>query len=156
MKRIIFFLCCIFSSLSVLAGDGEEYITLKSGFLFPQTGNAQIAYERGIDYDAYVELFGEIGSKLLRTEQGKDFYWAGGIGYKRGIKRYKNSTLSLSGEIHAGAYIKEFFFGAGLGLEYAYTFRSGLQIVIQQKNQVNFLYNDTFKNGILIGLRVPL
>lgn len=156
MKRILFSLVCALFSAVAMAGNGDEYFTVKSGFLFPQTGNIQLSYERGLDYDTYAEIFGELSSKFKKAEDGKDYYWGGGFGLKKGLKRYKNSALYLTGEIHAGAYVKEFFFGAGLGLEYAYTFRSGLQFVIQQKNQVNFLHNDTFKNGVLLGLRIPL
>lgn len=146
----------LLSSGLMNAGNGDDYITIQSGFLFPKTGNFQLGYEKGISYDASVELFGELGYKFKATSQHKEYYWGGGLVYKQAIKRYKNAELRLGGEIHAGAATKEFYFGAGLGLEYSYTFRSGVQFFIHQKNQVNFLKNDTFKNGLTLGIKVPL
>lgn len=34
------------------------------------------------------------------------------------------------------------------GFEYSYVFRSGLEFSIIQKNNVNFLHGDTFRNGV--------
>lgn len=155
MKQFLLLIACLLSSVTMIAGNGDDYLSIKGGFLFPQTGNFQVSYERGLDYDASVELFGEVGNKFLSSSAPKSYYWAGGVGYKRGLKRYKNSELRLTSELHAGAYVKEFYFGAGLGLEYAYIFQNGVQLVIQQKNQVNFLSGDTFKNGLLVGLKIP-
>lgn len=155
MKKFLLFIACLLSSIMMVAGNENDYFSINGGFLFPQTANFQFAYERASGYDDSVELFGEIGNKFLSSSSPKSYYWAGGVGYKRGIKRYKNSELRLTSELHAGAYVKKFYFGAGIGLEYTYTFRSGIQFVLQQKNQVNFLKGDTFKNGLLVGVKIP-
>lgn len=135
--------------------SNEDFFSLKGGFLFPETYNLQLSYEHSMDYDTSFELFGEIGSKF-RESHRQDYYWSGGIGYAYPIKRYKNAELKLVPEIHSGAFTKSFFFGAGVSFEYNYVFRNGVRFVIQQKNQVNFRRNDTFKNGLLIGFKIPL
>lgn len=155
MRYLFLLLTFLLSSFTMKAGNGDEHLTLKSGFLFSRTGNLQLSYERDIDYDNSTELFGEVSQKFLHSSEPKDYYWAGGVGYKKGLKRYKNSLLKLTTEVHAGAHIKKFYFGGGIGLEYAYVFPSGVQFVLQQKNQVNFLHNSTFKHGLLVGFKIP-
>lgn len=155
MKRLVFSLCCLLSGLPLLADNGDNYFSIKAGFLFPETYNAQFSYERGLDYDTSAEVFGEIGSKF-KDSHYEENYWSGGLGYKYNLKRYKNSVLKATAEVHAGAFTKSFYFGAGVGFEYNYVFKNGIQFVLQQKNQVNFRRNDVFKNGILIGLKIPL
>jgi len=34
-------------------------------------------------------------------------------------------------------------------------FRSGLEFSVIQKNNVNFLHGDTFRNGLLLGIKIP-
>lgn len=156
MKYILSILSCFLPSLAVLAGNGDDHLGISSGFLFSNTGNVQFNYERETNYGNAYELFGEMGAKFLPSTTPQDYYWGGGIGYKWGVKRFKNSTLRITSEVHSGAHIKNFYFGFGAGLEYAYVFPSGVQFVVQQKNQVNFLNNGTFKHGLLIGLKFPL
>lgn len=50
---------------------------------------------------------------------------------------------------------KKFALGVEIGLEYAYTTRSGIQLVFQQKNEVMFWGKPTWRNGALIGVRFP-
>lgn len=156
MKKYILLCLCLLASIEMMAGNGDEYISLKSGFLFAKTGNFQVSYERDLDYETSVELIGEVGQKILTAGQSKDYYWAAGIGYKTDLKRYKNSELRLTTEAHGGAHTKNFFFGAGIGLEYAYVFQNGVQFIVQQKNQLNFLNNGTFKHGLIVGFKFPL
>lgn len=156
MKRLLFILTALCTSIVMMAGNGDSYFSIKAGFLFPKTFNGEISYQHALDYDTSIELFGELGKKIVDSHQAEDYYWAGGLAYHKGMKRYKNAELKLLGECHAGAHIRRIFFGFGIGLEYAYTCSNGLQIVLQQKNQVNFLRNDTFKNGIMVGVRYPI
>ena len=51
-------------------------------------------------------------------------------------------------------------FGLILGtegsFEYSYTMHSGVKIIVTQKNNVCFMHGDTFRNGLLIGFKIPL
>lgn len=155
MKSLFFLLFALLPSF-VVAGNGDDRLGLRTGFLLANTGTVHFNYEREVNYGNVYELFGEMGAKQLTTRQPKDYYWATGLGYKWSIHRYKNSVLRFTTEVHGGAHVQQFYFGGGAGLEYAYVFPNGVQFVIQQKNQINFLHNGNFKHGLLLGLQIPL
>ena len=62
------------------------------------------------------------------------------------------STLNAT----VGAVERKFFLGIEGGFEYNYVFQNGWEFSLIQKNNVNFLHGDTFRNGLLIGLKIPL
>jgi hypothetical protein len=166
MKRILLSLILGLLLLSKAhAGDGDQYITLNAGLLFQNTLNATFGYEKELPYDNAFEIFGEAGNRWARDlECGKvcsksfwkQYYWNGGIVYKKSLVRWKNSTLRLDLGPVAGAYRGDYFFGAEGSLEYNYTLVNGWKLTIKQKNNVNFMHGDTFRNGLTIGIKVPL
>ena len=85
----------------------------------------------------------------------KGYYWDGGIVYKHRLVRYKNGMLRFRFGPQFGAVQKKFFIGLEGGFEYSYVFRNGWEFVLIQKNNVNFLHGDTFRNGLLLGIKVP-
>ena len=141
MKKIIIALVCAIVSVGAYA---QGKLTVNAGFLFPSTLNATLGYEHSFSYGNAVEVFGEVGNHW-RTTPGdfwKGYYWDGGILYKHRLVRYKNGML-------------RFRFGAASGFEYNYVFQNGWEFSLIQKNNVNFLHGDTFRNGLLIGLKIP-
>ena len=50
---------------------------------------------------------------------------------------------------------RKFFVGLEAGFEYNYVFQNGREFALIQKNNVYFVHGDTFRNGILIGLKIP-
>ena len=117
-----------------------------------------------MDYGNAVELYAELCNQWQRDPKDdkvyndtfwKGYYWDGGILYKMSLKRFKNSMLRARLGVQTGARTGDYFFGIEGGLEYNYVFQSGVQLSIIQKNQVNFLHGDTFKNGICVGLKIP-
>ena len=70
--------------------------------------------------------------------------------------RWKNSTLRLDLGPVAGAFRGDYFFGAEGSFEYSYTFVNGWKVALKQKNNVNFMHGDTFRNGLTIGVKIPL
>lgn len=155
MHRFLFSLLSLFISLSAVAQSGYRHISVRGGFSFPETFHAQATYEQPLDLDNSYTLFGEIGAKHFEASPPRGYYWDGGVGYQQTLTRFKNARLRLTSEVHAGAATKDFFFGVGIGFEYSYVFLNGMSLVVHQTNQVNFLHNDTFKNGLLIGVSVP-
>jgi hypothetical protein len=151
--------------LSAKAGDGDKFINANVGFLMPKTLNASIGWERELANGHAFELFAEAGNHWQRNpETGrvdnenfwKGYYWDGGLLYKHRLAKYKNSALRFRLGPVFGAVQTEYFFGAEAGFEYDIFFRSGVQLSLIQKNNVGFMHGDTFRNGIMIGLRVPL
>ena len=63
MKKILLIFVCAVFSVKGFAGDGDHYFTLNAGFLFPNTLNATLGYERELEYGNAVELFGEVGNR---------------------------------------------------------------------------------------------
>lgn len=159
MKRFIIpsiiMLCAVFSAH---AQDTRQKVTLNVGFLAPNTLNAVIGYERSIGYGNAVEIFGEAGNHWQTPSDRfwNGYYWDGGFVYKHRLKRYRNSLLRLRFGPQFGADRRKFFIGIEGGFEWSYVFQNGCEFAVIQKNNVNFLHGDTFRNGLLIGLKVPL
>lgn len=155
MKKIILALVCAIVSIGAYA---QGKLTVNAGFLFPSTLNGTLGYEHSFSYGNAVEVFGEIGNHW-RTSPGefwKGYYWDCGILYKHRLARYKNGMLRFRFGPQFGAVERKFFLGAEAGFEYNYVFQNGWEFSLIQKNNVNFLHGDTFRNGLLIGLKIPL
>jgi len=155
--------CCFTQKAS--AGVGEQFFTVSGGFLFPQTLNAEFSFEKELRHGNALELTGEIGNKwqkdpvcgkVCSESFWKGYYWGGGIAYKPVLKKYKNSALRLKTGLHCGAYTKKWCYGGQISFEYVFFLPSGLQFSITQKNQININHGDTFRNGILLGVRIPI
>lgn len=150
---------CVFAVLQCNAGSGDDRITIAAGFQFPSTLDAQIGYEHDLSYGNSIEVIAEAGNHWQTPVCHmfwKGYYWDGGVNYKHRLKRLKNGQLRVRGGVTAGAEQTDFFFGAEVGFEYDYVFANGWRFCVIQKNNFNFLHGDTFRNGLLIGLKVPL
>lgn len=164
MRKITLIFISLLSCMIARAGDGDQFFNVNAGFLFNNTLNATFGYEKELTYGNAIEVFGEIGNrwhkdpvdgKVYRDTFWKDYYWDGGILYKKVLSRFKNSLFRLRIGPECGAHKGDYFFGVEGGFEYNYVFRSGLQFSIIQKNQVSFLSGDTFRNGLLLGIKIP-
>lgn len=155
MRKIIIALVCAIVSLGAAAQDSK--LTVNAGFLFPSTLNASIGYEHPLSYGKAIEVFGEIGDQWKSGEGRfwKGYYWDGGILYKHRLRRYKNGMLRFRFGPQFGAVERKFYFGLEAGFEYNYVFQNGCEFSIIQKNNVNFLHGDTFRNGLMIGFKIP-
>lgn len=74
---------------------------------------------------------------------------------KQRLARYKNGMLRFRFGPQFGATQKKFFLGVEAGFEYSYVFQNGWEFSLIQKNNVNFLHGDTFRNGLLLGVKIP-
>lgn len=137
----------------------NQKVFLHAGFLFPRTLHGVVGFEHPLAYGNAVELFGEIGNHWQFPtchRFWKGYYWDGGLAYKQRLVRFKNGMLRLRLGAQFGAVKQRFFLGFEGGFEYAYVFRNSWEFVITQKNTVNFLHGDTFRNGLLVGIKVPV
>ena len=164
MRKFVLLGLALLGVLTVHAGDGDQYLSVNGGFLFNSTLSASVGYERELSYSDALELFGEVGDRWHRDPKRdgiysdmfkKDYYWGGGILYKRNLKRYKNATLRLRFGPECGAHTGDYFFALEGGFELNYVFPSRVQFSVIQKNQVGFFHGDTFRNGLLIGIKIP-
>ena len=128
------------------------------GSCFPNTLNATVGYEHPLYYGNAVEIYGEVGNRLAESDRcrfWKGYYWDGGMVYKHRLVRYKNGMLRFRWGPQFGATQKKFFLGVEAGFEYSYVFQNGWEFSLIQKNNVNFLHGDTFRNGLLLGVKIP-
>lgn len=156
MKKIILLMLCAFTAMGTFAQDKKH--TVNAGFLFPSTLNAMVGYEYPLSYGNAVELYGEAGTHWQSPTCHRfweDYYWDGGLVYKHRLVRYKNGMLRFRFGPQFGAVQRKFFMGLEGGFEYSYVFQNGCEFTLIQKNNVNFLHGDTFRNGLLIGFKIP-
>ncbi len=153
MKKSLLALLCVMTAIGASAQDGK--LSVNAGFLFPSTLNATVGYERPLAYGNSVEVFGEAGNRWRKPDFWNGYYWDGGIVYKRRLVRYKNAMLRFRFGPQFGAVERKFFLGLEGGLEYSHVFRNGWEFAIIQKNNVNFIHGDTFRNGLLFGCKIP-
>ena len=164
MKKVGIIIVSLLCVTSAFAGQGDTYLTLNGGFLFNSTLNASLGYERELNYRDALEFYGEVGDrwekdpvcgKVCRESFFKNYYWDGGIAYNKCLKRMKNSTFRLRLGPQMGAVKGRFFLAVECGFEYNVVFPNRVQLSVTQKNQVGFLHGDTFRNGLLVGLKIP-
>ena len=157
MKKFLIAIVCTIVSLGAYAQESHGKLTVNAGFLFPSTLNATVGYEHSFGYGSAVELFGEIGDhwKSGEGQFWKGYYWDGGLLYKHRLVRYKNGCFRFRVGPEFGAVERKFFVGLEAGFEYNYVFQNGWEFAMIQKNNVNFVHGDTFRNGLLIGLKIP-
>lgn len=79
--------------------------------------------------------------------------WQYGLQASSGTVQERHDAPSFGTTVRCST--EKFFFGLEAGFEYSYVFRSGLEFSIIQKNNVNFLHGDTFRNGLLLGIKIP-
>ncbi len=164
MRKIILAGLSLLCVMTAHAGDGDQFFNVNGGFLFNSTLNATLGYEHELSYTDAVEVFAEVGDRwhrdprcglICRDMFKKDYYWGGGILYKKNLKRFKNSTLRFRLGPECGAHTGSYFLAVEGALEYNYVFPNRVQFSVIQKNQVSFFHGDTFRNGLLIGLKIP-
>ena len=153
MKKFLLVLWGAVLAMGASAQNGK--LSVNAGFLFPSTLNATVGYERPLAYGNAVEVFGEVGNHWRKPDFWQGYYWDGGIVYKHRLVRYKNAMLRFRFGPQFGATQRKFFFGIEEGLEYSHVFRNGWEFSIIQKNNVNFINGDTFRNGLLLGVKIP-
>ena len=166
MRKNKLLLAAIFTMVTTAAwaGEGDNRFSFIAGYLFPNTLNAEIAFEHELKYGNAWELTFEAGDrykkdpvcgKFCSDTFWKGYYWAGGANYKKVLVKGKNSNLRIKGGLQFGAYKGDFTYGGDISFEYNIQLENGVQITLTQKNQVNFNHGDDFRNGILVGFKIP-
>lgn len=146
------------------AGEGDWYVGVGAGFLFNSTLNTQVTLEKELRNRNAMAFFMEAGDKWHRDPVcGKVcrdvfwdyYYWGGGVEYKWALTQGRNSALRLVAGAELGSYRRDIFTAAEANFEWFYSFYNGIQLSITQKNQFSLLNGDMFRNGLLIGIKIP-
>ena len=168
MKKRILMTLGLLTVLSVhmMAGENETRFGFNAGVLYPRIFNvtAQMewetkyhnAWEVYIDYSTQWDKCRTCGKVCMDSFWKEGYGYAVGAAYKPAFSRGKNSLGRFRFGADLGASRRNFALGLEVGLEWVWTLRNRMQIVFQQKNEVNFWAKPRFKNGALIGVRFPL
>lgn len=159
MKRFISFLTvALFCIAPALADDGDQHLTINGGIQSPYTLDATIGYEYEFKNGHAAELYAEAGNHWhtpVCHAFWTGYFWDGGATYKYRIAKFKNGNLKIRGGVQFGSFVREFFIGAELGFEYNYVFKNNWEFALIQKNNFDFIHGDTFRNGLMVGLKIP-
>ena len=156
MKKIL--LTMMMCAAAGVSAYSQGKLTVNAGFQFPSSLNATVGYEHPLAYGNAVELYGEVGDHWLKPvchRFWEGYWWDAGLVYKHRLVRYKNGMLRFRFGPQFGAVGHDFFIGLEAGFEYSYVFPCGWEFAVIQKNNVNFLHGDTFRNGLLLGVKIP-
>lgn len=156
MKKIL--LTMMMCAAFCVSAYSQGKLTVSAGFQFPSSLNAIIGYEHPLTYGNAVELYGEVGNhwqKPVCHRFWDGYWWNAGLVYKHRLARYKNGMLRFRFGPQFGAVKHDFFIGLEAGFEYSYVFLNSWEFSVIQKNNVNFLHGDTFRNGLLLGIKIP-
>ena len=166
MRKMTFILLVMLTMVASTgwAGEGDNYLTLHAGLLVPNTLNAQIGFEHELRYGNAWEMSFEAGNryrkdpvcgKFCTDTFWKGYYWNGAAYYKKVLAKGKNSVFRIKGGPLLGAYKGDFNYGGEISFEYNIQLENGIQVTVTQKNQVNFKHGDDFRNGLLVGFKIP-
>lgn len=165
MKKILCSMTLLLVACAVKAGNGDMFWNISGGWQWKNTVNVMVGFEKETKYHNAYELYVDLATAYETCPQhgiidSKSFwaYKTFGIGgaYKPSFWRGKNSNMRLRMGADLGANRKGFQASIDLGLEYSYSFRSGVQIFVMQKNDFVFWTRDHFRNGLLVGFKIPL
>lgn len=159
MKRLlVIFITILF--IENIKADDVSRISFNAGIFAPYTLDATIAYEHATGYGhswvAQLEAGTHWQTPVCHMFWKKSF-WGGGLGYRHRLIRMKNGSFRIGGDVNVGAFAQRVTVGFDVLFEYNYTFSNNWQFCVTQKNAFNFLHNvDTFRNGLMVGLKIPL
>ena len=159
MKKILSLLMMAIICWLPLSADEPARINVNAGIFTPYTLDATVGYEFPSGYGNAWLIFGEAGTHWQTPVCHmfwKKYFWDGGIEYKYRLSRFKNGNFRITGGAYCGQNIQDFFFGCQIGFEYNYTFSNNWQFSVSQINKFNFLHGDTFRNGVMVGVKIPI
>lgn len=156
-KYVLAMFISLVSAVSAFA-YGDEHFNANIGILAPNCLDATLGYEMDFTDTSSLEIFAEAGNHWqtpVCCKFWKGYYWDGGALYKLRLKKFKNSNFRLRAGALCGADKGNVFCGVELGFEYNHIFKNQWQLSLIQKNNVNFVHGDLFRNGLMIGLKIP-
>lgn len=167
MKRFILMLMMVIGigQTAAFAGNGDTYLNLSGGWMHRNSLNTMVSLEFESQYHNAWEVVIDVSNEYRKCpDHGvidsesfwyKQCYTIGGA-YKYNLIRWKNSTLKGRVSSVLGSESNKFMLGLGVGLEYNYALKNGMKLFALQKNDFRFWATDTFRNGVLVGIKIPL
>jgi len=172
MKKILLTLVTVISLMGfVQAEEGGVTLNPQFGAFYQKGFNAVLELEFESRYFHSWNVYLDFCNTFTYCENDHTFFcqetfWdyqtaAIGVAYKYELIRWRNANLKARLGFDLGAdYCKKddytFYMSADVGFELSYTLRNRVQLSLIQKNDFCFLTRDHFKNGLLVGIKIPL
>ena len=169
-KTKILFLLFFFPFVSAYSvrsiRDMNHYFNISIGYMYKNTLPILIEYEvehRQHNFALYLDLtttykYCQTDKTYFCTEAFWHYKSANiGFAYKPRLVKWKNNSLRARTGFDFGVrQFAKFNMSLDIGLEYCHTFKNRTQLYISQKNDFVFLSRYHFKNGLLIGVKIPM
>lgn len=172
MKKILIIITAIFSLVLIVhAGEGDVLLNPQIGAFYQKSFNGivEIEFEKKYyhSWNIYFDFcnayrYCDIDKTIFCEETFWDYQTAAaGVAYKHELLRWRNTNLKARIGFDLGTdYCKadnySFYMSAEVGFELSHTLKNRIQICLIQKNDFCFFTRDHFKNGLLIGIKIPL
>lgn len=166
-KQLLTILAVLLIVSSVKAGEGDIFLNGSIGLAYRNTASAVLSVEWENSYYHSWMVYVDFATNYAWCETDQTYlcnktfwdYKTLGIGgaFKPELYRWKN--LNLKGGLGVDLGIKEgysFFLSIDLMFELSYSFKNRTQIFVQQKNDFCFWCKEHFRNGAMIGIKIPL
>ena len=162
----LFLIMAIYCTPRAVAGTGDGHLGVQTGLMYPRILNITLSYDKEVKYhnawEAYIDYSTQWNKCKTCDKVCKKSFWksryAFGVGaaYKMAVKRGRNNVGRFRVGLDLGTNTRNFAMGVEVGYEHVWAFRNGVQLVLQQKNEITFWGKPLMKNGALVGIRVPL
>lgn len=172
MKKLLLTIIASFSlALSAAAGEGGITLNPQLGAFFQKSFNGILELEFEGRYYHSWNVYLDFCNTYRYCQNDHTYFceetfwdyqtFAIGVAYKHELARWRNTNLKARIGFDLGAdYCKKdnysFYMSAEVGFELSYTLKSRVQLCLIQKNDFCFFTRDHFKNGLAIGLKIPL
>lgn len=166
MRLAVMVMLLTVTAANVQAGDRDRHLGLSAGVMYPRIFSATLHFDKETRYhnafEAYADYFCQWDKCPTCNKVCSESFWKNryglsfGAAYKPCVNRGRNSFGRVRIGADLGTNTRNFVLGVELGYEYVWTLRNGMQMALIQKNEVNFWAKPVFKNGLQIGVRIPM
>ncbi len=162
MRKIIILFTLLVSVYNTKA-EGDIKIAAANGLMIKNTYNAIISLEFERKYhsswEVYVDFSGRWlyeGDKIYTPSILVERTFGVGSAYKRVLARSKNVNFlwRVGGDL--GIDEENFYASIDLATEIVWTLGNKWEVFLMQKNDFCFWTKRHFKNGVIIGIKLPL
>lgn len=149
----------------VCAQSHGDHLMLGLGASYPNGLEANLAYEHETEYHSAWEYFGsyyikyekdpEVGHITNETFWHNYNNWLIGVAYKPCVSRGRNHHGNFRIGGSAGSDLDKWLGAVNLGYEHTYNLYNGWSLYYQIKEDIVFRGKDTFRTGVVVGVKVP-
>lgn len=166
MARLLALTALVTLSLGQLKAQTHgDHLMLGVGASYPNGLEANLGYEHETEYHNAWEFWGSYYIKYDKDPEvghitSESFWhnyntWLLGVAYKPCVTRGRNyhGNLRLGGS--GGSDLDKWLGAMNLGYEHTYNLYNGWSFYFQVKEDIVFRGKDTFRTGVVLGIKIP-